>query len=236
VAVPQGLLMLRAGQFNFSKGEISDELVSRVDVPAYATALKRARNVIILKYGGVTKRPGTRFVAEVYDPTNPVRLVPFQFSLTQTYALEMGQGYMRPAALGGVVLETKLTVQAVTTGATTLIQMDYHGYAVGDQVYFDGVLGAVWLNGKIGRVLTVPDANHFTVNINSTGLAALTGDTGGIIRVATPTPPPTPPTVPPVVTPPTPPATGGGGAYTGGTSTGGSGPSWRPPTSGSETP
>lgn len=204
-------MSLRAGQFNFSKGEIADELVARVDVPTYSTALKRARNVIILKYGGVTKRPGMRLVAEVYDDSAPVRLLPFQFSLTQTYALELGQGYMRPLAKGGYVLEDKLTVQAVTTGATTLIRQDYHAYSVGDQIYFSGVLGATWLNEKVGRVLTVPDANHFTVDIDSTGLPALTGDTGGTTRVGTPPPPPAPPTVPAPVVPPTPPDVGGGG-------------------------
>jgi hypothetical protein len=204
-------MALRSGQFNFSKGEIADELVARVDVPAYTTALKRARNVVILKYGGVTKRPGTRLVAEVYDSTNAVRVVPFQFSLSQTYALELGQGYMRPLALGGYVLEDKLTVQAVTTGTTTLIQQDFHAYSVGDQIYFFGVLGATWLNGKVGRILTVPDANHFTIDINSVGLAALTGDTGGITRVGTPPAPPTPPVVPAPVDPPTPPDVGGGG-------------------------
>lgn len=195
-------MALRTGQFNFTKGEISEELIARVDVPAYATALKRARNVTILKYGGITKRPGTRFIAEAWGGSNPVRLIPFQFSLSQTYALEMGGGYMRPAALGGLVLETNLNVQGVTTGATTTIFADFHAYNVGDQLYFIGVNGATWLNGKLATVLTVPAFDRFTVNINSTGLAALTSDTGGIIRTGAPAPPPTPPVVPPVVPPP----------------------------------
>jgi len=207
--------MLRAGSFNFSKGEISDELVARVDVPTYAAALKRARNVVILKYGGVAKRPGTRFVAEVFDQTHPSRLMPFQFSLTQTYALEMGQGYMRPLALGGMVIEDKLTVQAVTLGATTTIQANYHAYSVGDQVFFDGVQGATGLNGKMGRVLSVPDANHFVVDIDSRTFGARTGDTGGTIRSAPPPPPPPPPAVPDVVPPPDPPIPAAGSVYTG---------------------
>lgn len=207
--------MLRTGQYNFSKGEISEELIARVEVSTYSAALRRARNVVILKYGGVSKRPGTRFIAEVFDQANASRLVPFQFSLTQTYALEMGQGYMRPLALGGVVLETKLTVQAVTLGATTTIRANYHAFNVGDQVYFNGVAGASGLNGKMGRVLAVIDANNFTVGIDSTTFGALTSDTGGIIRSAPPAAPPTPPVVPPVVPPPAEPATGAATVYTG---------------------
>ncbi|CAN5713046.1 hypothetical protein BH11PSE6_BH11PSE6_10220 [soil metagenome] len=272
---------LRTGQPNFSKGELAEDLIARVDVAAYATGLRRARNVTILKYGGVTKRPGTRLVAEVYQDTltatftgsisgavltvtapvtgiigasmaiggagvpegltivergtgtggagtyslnmavdlpvaataitatmdSPVRLVPFQFSLEQTYALEMGQGYMRPAALGGMVIEDKLTIASVTTGATTTVQAAYHDYAVGDQVYFDGVAGMVELNGRIARVVSVGDSSHFTVDIDSTGFSAFTADTGGAIRAGAPPPPPPPPPVPPPPPPPAPPST-----------------------------
>lgn len=203
--------MLRVGSPNFSKGEISEDLIGRVDVATYSAALRRARNVIVMKYGGVTKRPGTRIVAEVYDATHPVRLMPFQFSLTQTYVLEMGQGYMRPAALGGLVIEDKLTIQAVVTGPTTRIQAPYHAYSVGDQVFFQGVTGMVELNGRIARVISVPDASHFVVDVDSRAFSAFTGDTGGTTRTEAPPAPPAPPTVPPPVDPPAPPEVGGGG-------------------------
>ncbi|MDH7973686.1 hypothetical protein QH494_15955 [Sphingomonas sp. AR_OL41] len=203
-------MVLRTGQPNFSKGVISEELVARIDVASYASGLKRADNVIVLKYGGVTKRPGTRLVAEVYADQG-VRLIPFQFSLEQTYALEMGQGYMRPAANGGLVIEEKLTITAITPGVTTTIAAAYHAYSIGDQVYFDGVTGMAEINGRIGRVTSVPDAGHYVVDIDSTGFSAFTGDTGGITRSGTPPPPPPPPPVPPPAPDPTPPPVGGGG-------------------------
>lgn len=281
-------MAFRTGSANFSKGEIAEELIGRVDVAAYQTALRRARNVTLLKYGGVTKRPGTRFVAEAYAGNSvaqvtasiaagvmtvdavgsgalvagqllsgpgvtagttivaqlsgtaggsgtysvtpaqtvssnsfsargnqSVRLMPFQFSLEQTYALELGQGYMRPAALGGMVIEDKITISAITLGSTTMIAAAYHDYHVGDQVYFSGILGTIELNGKIGRVLSVVADVSFTVDINSTGFTAFTGDTGGITRTGPPPAPPTAPPVPPPPPPPPPPPTGGGG-YGGG--------------------
>jgi len=94
----------RAAQANFSRGELGPQLYGRFDVDAYTSALKQARNVLILKYGGVAKRPGTEFVAEVVG-AGPYRLIPFQFSLTQAYALEFGDGYMSPLANGGRVLD-----------------------------------------------------------------------------------------------------------------------------------
>ncbi|MDB5710880.1 MAG: Phage protein [Sphingomonas bacterium] len=204
-------MAMRSGQANFSKGVISDELVARIDVAAYASGLRRADNVILLKYGGVTKRPGTRLVAEVYADQG-VRLLPFQFSLAQTYVLEMGQGYMRPAAGGGLVLEERLAITAITRGVTTTIAAAWHDYHVGDQVYFDEIAGTTELNGRIGRVTAVGDSGHFTVDVESTGFGAFTGDSGGTTRSATPPPPPPPPPVPPPApTPPPPPVGGGGG-------------------------
>lgn len=205
-------MAFRVQQANFSKGEIAEELVARIDVASYSTALRRAENVIILKYGGVTKRSGTRLVSEVYLDQG-VRLIPFQFSLTQTYALEMGQGYMRAAAAGGMVIEEKLNIVSITRGTTTIIEAAYHEFSVGDQVYFSGIEGCEDLNGKIGRVFSVPDASHFVINLDTSGYDAFTLDTGGITRTAPPLPPPPPPVVPPVIVVPDPPDLSGLGRF-----------------------
>lgn len=202
----------RVSQANFSKGEVSEEIVARSDVATYASALRKAQNVIVMKYGGVTKRPGTRLVAKVYKDEG-VRLIPFQFSLTQTYALEMGQSYMRPATKGGMVLEDKLTVEEFTPGVTTIIKASYHAYAVNDQVYFSGVFGALDVNGKFARVSAVIDQHHFRVELNTTAYGVFTSDSGGTIRVGAPAAPPAPPAVPPPAAPPVDPGLGGGGGY-----------------------
>lgn len=210
----------RSGQFNFSKGELAEELVARVDVASYQSGVKQARNVLVLKYGGLTKRPGTRFVAEAYNANYPVRLIPFQFSLTQAYAIEFGQSYMRPAALGGLVLEDRLKITAITKAANAKVTAAYHSYSVGDQVYFQQITGMTQINGMTGTVVSVVDTNNFTVNINSTSFSTFTGS-DGTARSAPPTPPPPPPSPPPspppvpAPPPPPPPSTGGGGSYVG---------------------
>jgi hypothetical protein len=212
--------VIRSGSLNFSKGEISEELLARIDVPTYSAGLKRARNVIVLKYGGVTKRPGTRLVAETYDNTNPVRLLPFQFSLTQAYVLEMGHGYMRPLAFGGRLLETLLTVTAITKAVNAQVTAALHGYTVGEQVFFNNALGMTEINGLTGTVASVIDVNNFTVNIDTRTFGTFTGDSGGITRTLAPAPPPAPPPVPPPPPPPAPPPVGGGGGFTDGSSGG----------------
>lgn len=204
--------MPRVAQINFSKGEVSPEIYSRFDVAAHGSALKRARNVRVMKYGGLAKRMGTRFVAEAYDASQPVRLIPFQFSLEQAYALELGQGYMRPAANGGMVLEEDLAITGITSASQAVVASAFHGFSVGDQVYYTGGAGAMGavLNNRFWTVVAVPDAGHYTIDANTVGIA-FTSWTGGITRTGAPDPPPVVPVVPDPVEPPPPPTTGGGG-------------------------
>ena len=195
---------------NFSKGELAPLLWGRVDAPQYSAGLRRARNFIVQRYGGVSFRPGTRLVGKVDDPTQPVRLAAFQFSIDQAYVLVMGQGGMRPVANGGFVLEDDLKITAITKAANAQVTAAFHGYAVGDRVYFANVVGMVEINGRFGKVLSVPTANTFTVDIDSTGFSTFVSS-GGIVRTGSPTPPPVPPVVPPVVPATPPPDTGGWG-------------------------
>jgi hypothetical protein len=203
----------RLAQPSFSKGEIAPDLYGRFDVDAYAQSLRKARNVVILKYGGVTKRPGTRLVAEVDDPSQPVRLVPFKFSIEQAYALELGQGYMRVAAAGGLVLNEELAITGITNDPQARITAAYHGYAVGQSVFLSGIDGALGdeLNFRFFPIVAVIDDNNFRISIDATGLPAFSGATGGVTRTGGPPPDPVAPVVPDPVEPPPPPQTGGGG-------------------------
>jgi hypothetical protein len=49
-------------QTNFTTGELDPLVRSRVDLDAYNNALETARNVICQPQGGVTRRPGTKFI------------------------------------------------------------------------------------------------------------------------------------------------------------------------------
>tara|TARA_B110000444_G_scaffold188886_1_gene178266 strand:- start:1138 stop:3177 length:2040 start_codon:yes stop_codon:yes gene_type:complete len=82
-------------QTNFTGGEISPRLRGRVDLTKYTSSLAHCENFVVFPHGGVTKRSGTRFVAEVKDSSKQTRLVPFIFSTVQAYVLEFGDYYVR---------------------------------------------------------------------------------------------------------------------------------------------
>lgn len=93
-------------QPSFAGGEIGSSLYGRVDMAKYAVALRKCRNFIVRQYGGVENRPGTRFIGAAKYPGMKCRLIPFQFSTVQTYALEFGHQYLRVIKDGGYVLNS----------------------------------------------------------------------------------------------------------------------------------
>lgn len=85
-------------QLSYSAGEFSPLLDSRPDHPKYAQACRKLQNMIAMKQGGATRRPGTRYIAAAKYTVNPnysVRLMKFQFSPTTSFVLEWGQLYLR---------------------------------------------------------------------------------------------------------------------------------------------
>src|SRR5210317_663528 len=80
---------------NFTGGELSPRLDGRNDLAKYPTGCKTLENMIIFPHGSAARRSGTQFVAEVKDSSKETRLIPFEFSTTQTYILEFGNQYIR---------------------------------------------------------------------------------------------------------------------------------------------
>ena len=80
---------------NFTGGELSPRLDGRNDLQKYPTGCKTLENMIVYPHGSAARRSGTQFVAEVKDSSKETRLIPFEFSTTQTYMLEFGNQYIR---------------------------------------------------------------------------------------------------------------------------------------------
>lgn len=87
----------------FGKGEASPKLWSRADLQDWKQWLKECRNWITMRTGGLMRRPGTQFIGELKDSSRPGRLLPFIFSVSQTYVLVWNAGVYRVYALGGRV-------------------------------------------------------------------------------------------------------------------------------------
>jgi hypothetical protein len=93
-------------QASFTAGELAPSLQGRVDFNKYYAGAKTVRNFIVRQSGGLTNRPGTRLTGETkFSAAKKSRMIPFQFSPTQTYILEFGDFYMRVISNGGYVLD-----------------------------------------------------------------------------------------------------------------------------------
>jgi hypothetical protein len=192
----------------FAGGEIGDDLLARTDTAKYRTALRRARNVTILPAGGIARRPGFRLGGEVYDSERKTRVIPFQFSVNQGYAVELGHNTLRLMSLGGYVLRKELLVAGITQGDPAVVTLPDHGYAVGWDVVFEGIEGMTEINGQQARVLSVTD-DTFTIDLDTTTYGVFTGSGGGVAGDAEggtggepPPDPPPEPTDPPPQPPP----------------------------------
>ena len=80
---------------NFSKGELSPLLEAASDLSAYFEGGSVIENFRLLRQGGIQRRSGTRMIAEVKDSAQDTILLPFEFSVTDSYMLEVGDGYFR---------------------------------------------------------------------------------------------------------------------------------------------
>ena len=90
-------------------GEVSPKVDARVDLSKYGSWLRQCQNMIPYKQGGLTRRPGTQFMAVVKPITGvfsqyAVRLMPFVFSPTTQFVLEFGNGYVRFYSNGAQVV------------------------------------------------------------------------------------------------------------------------------------
>ena len=79
----------------FQSGEVSPRLDGRTDLQKYFSACSKLENFMVHPTGGATRRPGTRYVAEVKASANTTRLIPFEFGVSDTYILEFGHQYIR---------------------------------------------------------------------------------------------------------------------------------------------
>ena len=174
-------------QTNFTAGQLSPRLFGRVDLAKYSNGSSEITNLIVMPHGGLTRRPGTRFINETKDSDSKARLIPFQFSTIQAYCIEMGDEYMRFFKDQGTILEANKTITAITRANPGVVTSNGHGYNNGDLVFISSVVGMVEVNNKYFLVAN-KTTNTFQltdvdgVNINTSGFTAY-GSAGTAARV-----------------------------------------------------
>lgn len=101
------MALIKKYQNSFTSGVLSPGVLARVDLSKYADGCQEMVNCVIYAHGGVTNRPGTLYVDTL--PGDGL-LIPFVYSVTQTYVLAFfdkgnGKAFMRVYKEGGVVLK-----------------------------------------------------------------------------------------------------------------------------------
>ena len=120
--------MKRVLQNSFAAGEIAPSLMGRTDIKNYTAGAQRIKNFVVLPQGAMRTRSGFKFIGKALDSNNPVRLIPFRFSSTQTFVLEFGNYTMRILTHGAYLLQSgTLNPYQISTpyAGNDLFDLDY---------------------------------------------------------------------------------------------------------------
>jgi hypothetical protein len=178
---------------NFTAGELSPRLDGRNDLSKYSSGCTKLENFIIYPHGAAARRSGTSFAAEVANSANKTRLMPFEFSTTQTYMLEFSNLKIRVFKDSSTVFEANKTITAVTKANPAVVTSSSHGYSNGDEIKITNVVGMTELNEKRYLVAN-KTTNTFELtdkdgtNINSTNFTtyASAGTANKVFEITTP--------------------------------------------------
>lgn len=189
--------MARFIQPSFAKGEIGPALYGRVDIAAYGVALKTARNTIVHATGGISNRPGTKFICPVKTHTITPTLVDFQFKASDTYILEFGNLYMRVIRNDAQVLtdiDATNTITGITAANPGVVTTGTHTYSNGDHVFLTGIVGMTELNdrwfivsSKSATTFQLTDPYDGSTVIDTSGMTAYSsaGSAGKVFELTT---------------------------------------------------
>ena len=118
-------------QMVMARGEVTPLAGGRIDLQDFLFGLTDLTNFLVVKYGGVTRVPGTLDLNATEGVTAPSRITPFVFSQSQSYALEFSDQVIRFHTAAGVL-------GAPTEVASPYLQADLwkiRTEAIGDVVY-----------------------------------------------------------------------------------------------------
>jgi hypothetical protein len=180
---------------SFAGGEISPEMFGRIDDVKFQSGAARLRNFIATPTGAAENRPGFAYVSATKN-NGVARLIPFAYSLDQTMAIELGEGYARFHTQGETLQYSLSGLRAwdpppstdisYTTSSPAIITWPSHGLITGDPIrfYAYGSGAPLPLPGGLKLAYTytvnVLDANTFNILDGGTPVN-LTAPSGGTV-------------------------------------------------------
>lgn len=179
----------------FNAGELSALLLGRQDIAKYGAGMFVCLNGIPLTQGGWTRRPGTAYLHQCRHHDKLARLLPFQYSVEQTYILEFGENYIRFFTEHGILTKTAQNISGITKANPAVVT--YVGadtYANGDRVIITGVVGMTQVNNRefvvtnvsgVANTFELYDSDGLTVNSTAYTTYASGGTVAEVLEVTT---------------------------------------------------
>jgi len=182
----------KVAKTSFNGGVQSPLLHGMIDAPKGASSFQASQNMVPLKYGPITRRGGTEFVAETTGDSGVdkgVQLVSFNYNDEQAYILEFSSledNRMKVYKDKGLVLESEsnlnqrvMSIPAVSHPSNIVINVDVDGtdYTVGAEVVLTGLSEATYLNNEIRTIVatsassvTIGSSEHATAETSTEGI------------------------------------------------------------------
>lgn len=132
-------------QRGFFGGEIDPDMFGHVDKVQFQNGLAVMENMLAYPQGAAAARPGWRFIRSTKDSTKKSVLLPFVFTKSQAYVIEVGEGYFRFHTNSGTLLADegsapayRLSNNVTATTSSELggydLAVSSHGYQAGDPI------------------------------------------------------------------------------------------------------
>ena len=120
-------MAIRSYTRSFNGGEVAPAMFARIDDAKYQTGLAKCKNFLIEPQGPLVSRPGFEYVRETKYANKKTKLIPFNFSDTQTMVLEFGDKYIRFHTNGATLLKDDGSVYEISTpyGEDDLFDIHY---------------------------------------------------------------------------------------------------------------
>lgn len=120
---------------DFTRGALHPLAHARQEKEWYQQSVQSLENFLIVKYGGIRRRSGTRFCGVPKYADKKATFIPFEFNSTQVYFIELGHLYFRIwTSNGSLVLNSGVPVE-VTTPYTEAEVFDVQIEQSGDTIF-----------------------------------------------------------------------------------------------------
>ena len=150
---------------NFTSGELSEWMDARVDFEKYSKGLSICENAIVRPQGGVFGRGGSIKVTTTKYADKVTRLIPFRYSKTLAYMIELGHQYLRIYKNNApLTYDTTITNVVSDSGVCKITTATPHGITAVNAITVTGVEGTTEANGDWAATdITVVDPNNFKI-------------------------------------------------------------------------